>query len=414
MSLLSLPNEVLLMIANQMESQGTLNALAQTSRFFYALLNRSLYANNVRKGGGWALSWAAKLGQLGTAKKLIAAGAEIEVCPILFPLTPFLIAAQSGSLDVAQLLLERGANLHHLDALNKSAVHLAAEQGHVAMVKMLLKRGAKLVDQTSSRFSHNPLHAAATNGHPEIVRFLLDIGYNVDGTTFGTRKTALQLALEPISLATPKSRKYRRSQKGEAALVLIGHGANVNVSYGSDRLPLHLAIRWRHVKVVERLLEKRAHLYTPMGDLDSPIVRDFYSGRRPEPASAKAEVLTEMANNCGNKEIIQLIQDAFSPLQKTQEHIQCGPEEPVPYEKLFDAVDAPGNFDEHPWSDLKENPLFDIVGVAVTWRTAGGHNGHNIPANNQLGSLRGAMNPLGTTMTLTWDGTGDVESLALL
>lgn len=74
-SLLELPNELLLMIAEQILSYRNINAMAQLNRFTHDLLNKSLYSrNNIRKSGSSALICAAKRGQLGTAQRLIKVG----------------------------------------------------------------------------------------------------------------------------------------------------------------------------------------------------------------------------------------------------------------------------------------------------------------------------------------------------
>ncbi|PYH91899.1 hypothetical protein BO71DRAFT_298391, partial [Aspergillus ellipticus CBS 707.79] len=68
MSLLNLANEVLLMIAETLESENDINAMVQTNHRFYALLNPYLYRHNRRHSGSSALLWAAMTGQAVTAR----------------------------------------------------------------------------------------------------------------------------------------------------------------------------------------------------------------------------------------------------------------------------------------------------------------------------------------------------------
>lgn len=60
MSLTSLPNEVLLLIAQEFSStQRELNALVRTCKRFYKLFNPDLYLYNIRYPKASALDWAA-------------------------------------------------------------------------------------------------------------------------------------------------------------------------------------------------------------------------------------------------------------------------------------------------------------------------------------------------------------------
>ncbi|KAH9206130.1 hypothetical protein DL95DRAFT_397125, partial [Leptodontidium sp. 2 PMI_412] len=61
-SLLALANELLLSIAESLDSERSISAFARTNRGLYLLLNDFLYKHNVTKGGSSALWWAARCG----------------------------------------------------------------------------------------------------------------------------------------------------------------------------------------------------------------------------------------------------------------------------------------------------------------------------------------------------------------
>lgn len=75
MSLLDLPNELFLSIATCLESQRDINALTQTGRRFYAVVNPYLYRYNARRFNGSAVLWAAGHG---TVHKALKAGVEVQ------------------------------------------------------------------------------------------------------------------------------------------------------------------------------------------------------------------------------------------------------------------------------------------------------------------------------------------------
>jgi hypothetical protein len=74
--LVSLPSELLLLIAAKVQHQRDLNALAQTCRRLYGILNETLYQLNVRQYGSSALVWAARNGLVATVRQCLAAGAD--------------------------------------------------------------------------------------------------------------------------------------------------------------------------------------------------------------------------------------------------------------------------------------------------------------------------------------------------
>jgi len=70
--------------------------------------------------------------------------------------------------QVAQLLLTRGAQLAAVDDLEKSALHLAAENGAVGVVDLLLRRGADAFEIDVE--GQTPLELAQQNQHQAVVR----------------------------------------------------------------------------------------------------------------------------------------------------------------------------------------------------------------------------------------------------
>lgn len=125
--------------------------------------------------------------------------------------TPLTYAAEKGHMEVASLLLDRGASVTATDRNVATVVHKAAGQGHYELMELFLRRGAdagkkdvfgmtalmhasaegraatvrRLIPHISkveldewdcSR--QTALHKACANGHPEVVRILLLAGLN--------------------------------------------------------------------------------------------------------------------------------------------------------------------------------------------------------------------------------------------
>jgi ankyrin repeat protein len=113
--------------------------------------------------------------QMTILKHLIDAGAEIsqpsdpEVNEMGF--TPLTWALAERSPELANLLIEAGADVHSKDNVRGySALHRAAEYGYLDVVERLLKRGA---DSSVRNFEgHTALELAKKEGHKAIIKLL--------------------------------------------------------------------------------------------------------------------------------------------------------------------------------------------------------------------------------------------------
>jgi ankyrin repeat protein len=109
--------------------------------------------------------WAAGNGHAAVAELLLEKGAELESKDKHFGQTPLSRAAGNGHETVVELLLKKGAELESKDKLyRRTPLSWAAVNGHEAVVKLLLGKGAELESKSNS--SLTPLSWSAGNGHP--------------------------------------------------------------------------------------------------------------------------------------------------------------------------------------------------------------------------------------------------------
>ena len=144
MPLLDLANELLLCIAENLESERDINAFTRTSRYLYYLLNGYLYRHNVQKSNSSALLWAATRGREATVQKLIAEGANFEVMGLYKRKRALKIAAKKGHLAVVKLLLEAKEDVNVGNRKWRTALHTAAKNGDLAVLKLLLEPKAEV------------------------------------------------------------------------------------------------------------------------------------------------------------------------------------------------------------------------------------------------------------------------------
>jgi ankyrin repeat protein len=122
-----------------------------------------------------ALFVAVAANDLPTATDLIKRGANVNQRGPL-PYTMLMVAAGRGYVQITDLLLSAGADVHALDStLGASALHKASQGGVVDVARLILDHGA-FINLQSATVGHTPLIDAVWAKKPAMVRFLLDRG----------------------------------------------------------------------------------------------------------------------------------------------------------------------------------------------------------------------------------------------
>ncbi len=97
---------------------------------------------------------------------------------------PLSIAISHGYMELAEYLINKGANLDQQDSIGRTLLHKVAEDGNLAAVKFLVDKGAKL--DVLDKWKETPLHVAANvkvnKGHTEIVDYLIQKGADINLT----------------------------------------------------------------------------------------------------------------------------------------------------------------------------------------------------------------------------------------
>ncbi len=136
---------------------------------------------------------AAAAGQLGRVKQLVQANSALakSYSPDGFPV--FGLAAVFGHQDVAEYLLQMGADVNAAatNGTGYTALTGAVASGHKDLTAWLLTKGANANYRYGPGYS--PLLTAAANGHHEIVRTLLEHGADLQVKT-DDGQNALSLA----------------------------------------------------------------------------------------------------------------------------------------------------------------------------------------------------------------------------
>lgn len=125
--------------------------------------------------------------------------------------TALMLAALHGQLEVARLLVGRGAEVNRK---GWTPLHYAATNGHAEVVRYLLDQNAYIDAQSANRTT--PLMMAARHGHAEVVRLLIEAGADptarneagIDAAEYLQRQDQPELAQWVRQRAADYARRY--------------------------------------------------------------------------------------------------------------------------------------------------------------------------------------------------------------
>ncbi len=134
--------------------------------------------------------------------------------------TALMSAAICNAVDVAQLLIDHGADMNHR-ADQYAVLEVASSRGPDVAISMI-KRGAK-VNTSDPQTKETPLHKAARCGFQELAEQLLLHGADVNARN--------QFRDTPLHKAASRDQR-------EVVELLLQHGADVNAKNNRGRSPL--------------------------------------------------------------------------------------------------------------------------------------------------------------------------------
>jgi ankyrin repeat protein len=253
------------------------------------------YNRSFPHGGDTALMFASLVGDVASARLLVAAGANVNDADA-WGVSATAMAAHSNYEDLVEFLLENGANASADDA-GFSALHPAIMHRSTRMVKALLEHGANpnaLLKtwtperRTSKDFSFypevvgaTPLWLAARFTQPEVMRLLLKHGadpkfvfhadYVPDGgpaeDVFRHRQNVTTIVMAAVGMGggrewAPVDRSAKEALTLESVKIAVESGSDLNTLNTDGRSALDAAKSLNYASVVKFLEEKGARAGT--------------------------------------------------------------------------------------------------------------------------------------------------------
>lgn len=245
------------------------------------------YNREIPHGGDTALMFAARVGDLDSAKLLLAAGADVNDADA-WGVSALVLAAHSGFGELVDYLLENGAD-PNAAAAGFSALHIAIIRRDEKMAAALLSRGASantpLGTWTPTRRSSRdwnfapelvgatPFWLAARFAEPAVMRLLVKHGadplfvHRVNYTADALITERRSLATTTLMAATgmgggtawvQPSRAEREAPMLEAVKLAVELGVDVNAVNTDGRTALDAAQALKYQSVVAFLVERGA------------------------------------------------------------------------------------------------------------------------------------------------------------
>jgi len=279
-----------------------------------------------------ALVKAAKIGDLAKTKSLLGQSVNVNYRDKNSGITALITAVYYGNLDVAQTLVENGADVNHVPwglkeqriasssvsfkerellrtiSRGETALIVAAKHNYSDIAAFLIESGAKIA--VANRKQETPSLIAVRNGNTDLIALLLENGADPDRAEFDEkvdpfitrihkkeRRPALLIeaaagghaavidvllkagAQADIKDDTGRTALFKASEQGYAKVVelLLSHQADPNLHDNIGRTPLMVASRNGYKNIVEALIEHDADV-NAIEQLDPNSHRDIPVG----------------------------------------------------------------------------------------------------------------------------------------
>ncbi|KAK9980713.1 hypothetical protein ABG768_000302 [Culter alburnus] len=260
-----------------------------------------MMVNRTTESGFTPLHIAAHYGNVNVATLLLNRGAAVDFTA-RNGITPLHVASKRGNTNMIALLLDRGSQIDAKTRDGLTPLHCAARSGHDPAVEILLEKGAPILARTKNGLS--PLHMSAQGDHVECVKHLLQHKAPVDDVTLDYL-TALHVAAH--------CGHYRVTK------LLLDKKANPNARALNGFTPLHIACKKNRVKVMELLVKYGAsiqaitesgltpiHVAAFMGHLNIVLLL-LQNGASPDVCNIRGETALHMAARAGQMEVVRCL-----------------------------------------------------------------------------------------------------------
>ncbi|KAJ9212952.1 hypothetical protein DTO166G4_5456 [Paecilomyces variotii] len=248
MPLLSLPQEIIVLIVSKLALARDILNFLQVNHFSYNLLLHELCKRDIRVTGGLALSFYALWGYDARVRDMLALGADVDIQnPRWRDRTPLMLAISRHEIAVVRTLIENGANLNFTKGVKNGPLDIAilntcqygVYQDGLSLIELLLNSEADI--NLRGYQDRTPLYTAIVSQSPAIVAMLLARGADIHVREEKHQRTPLHFAAG-------------EDGPSEIVKILLDAGSEIDSRDGNDMTPLQIAVS-RAPKHVQTLID---------------------------------------------------------------------------------------------------------------------------------------------------------------
>ena len=249
-------------------------------------------------------------------------------------------ASRVGNYEEVKKLLAAGANVNITDGQETTPLWMASSNNHVQIVELLLGAGAKESIERASKRGYRgredpqgttPLWEASFRNHPEIVQLLLAAGAR-DAIYIASMRGDIEAVKFFIDEGVDVNEKDEMNdtaliwaaQRGYTEIVklLLAAGADISVLEYRGDTPLIYAITEGHIEIVKLLLKAGADVNQRGFLLVTPLMRAAERGQEKvvklllqagadvNKREDSGKTALQLAQEAGNEKIVKLLKQA--------------------------------------------------------------------------------------------------------
>ena len=190
--------------------------------------------------------------------------------------TPLHAAASGNAVEAAEMLIERGSNVHAKDDIDLTPLHEAALVNAVETAELLIKRGANI--RAGNSIGLTPLHEAAWNDSLEAAAMLIEYGADIYAEDDEGR-SPLALAEESGAQAVAGLLRKRSAEIDErlsrmeigSLRVILGRSPSPDFHDGNGWTDLHWAAALNLDELADGLLDAGAEVDPQLENSGEPL-----------------------------------------------------------------------------------------------------------------------------------------------
>ena len=205
-------------VSSRRDSMNPLHFSSERGQFMVAevLLTHHADANARDEYDRTPLHFASLYGHSKVVRLLLEHGADVDSKNNYGETPLFFLSESNGNLEIAQVLLDYGADPNIWTKLGQNLLHMTLQYGYQGLTLLLLKYGAD--PNVRDGASRTLLHVSSRRGDSKVAQALLALGVDVNSRD-NRGRTPLQEANDPDHW-NPESAE-------QVAQVLLKHGATI-------------------------------------------------------------------------------------------------------------------------------------------------------------------------------------------